>query len=183
MAYPHAYIKTNIYMKPPTVPHKFTIPDLPQLFDRFTHAYKLLKNLYGLKDAGKILHDFLKNFLVQHGWVQSNIDGCLFTKSGMLLILYVDEFWCISPYTHQVDAEIKSLEQDYNLTNVGDLKDYLGTRFERHKDGSVTLTQPCTMEQIFDIVGINPTNKHLKLHDTPASSDCILDNNPDGSPI
>ena len=40
-------------MKPPTVPHNFTIPDLPFLSDQFTHVYKLLKSLYGLKDAGK----------------------------------------------------------------------------------------------------------------------------------
>ena len=100
----------------------------------------------------------------------------------MLLILYVDDACFISPYKHKVDAEIKSLQQDYDLTDNGDLKDYLGTRFERHKDGSVTLTQPRLMERVFNIVGIDPASKNVKLHDTPASSDCILDNNPNGKP-
>ena len=109
MTYSQADIKTDIDMKPPTVPHNFIIPDLPQPSDRFTHVYKLIKNLYGLKDAGKAWNDFLKKGLIQRRWVQSNIDGCLFTKNGMLLILYVDDTCFISPYKHKIDAEIKFL--------------------------------------------------------------------------
>ena len=112
MAYPQANIKTEIYMKPPTVPHNFVIPDLPQLSDIFTHVYKLLKNLYGLKDTGKTWNDFLKKGLLKRGWVQSSIDGCLFTKNGMLLILYIDDVCFISPHKHKIDAEIKSLQED-----------------------------------------------------------------------
>ena len=62
------------------------------------------------------------------------MDGCLFTKNGMLLILYVDDACFISPHKHKIDAEIKFLQQDYDLTDDGDLKDYLVTRFDRHKD-------------------------------------------------
>ena len=65
----------------------------------------------------------------------------------------------IFPYKHKIDAEIKPLQQDYDLTDDGYLKDYLGTRFERHKDGSVTLTQPRTMERVFNIFGIDPSSK------------------------
>ena len=31
------------------------------------------------------------------------------------------------------------------------------------------------MERVFDIVVIDSTCKNVKLHDTPASSDCLLD--------
>ena len=53
LAYPQAEIKTDIYMRPPRVPPDFNIPDLPLPTDRLTKAYQLLKNLYGLKDAGR----------------------------------------------------------------------------------------------------------------------------------
>jgi len=46
-------VKTDIYMRPPKVPSDFTIPDLPNFTDRFNKLYQLIKNLYGLKDAGK----------------------------------------------------------------------------------------------------------------------------------
>ena len=53
LAFPQAPIKTDIYMRPPKVPSSFFILDLPAFSDRFLSVYKLLKNLYGLKDAGK----------------------------------------------------------------------------------------------------------------------------------
>ena len=173
-AYPKAKIKSSIYLHPPAgVILNRSKGDM---------VLKLIRNVYGLKDAGKTWNDFLKKGLIHRGWIQSNIDGCLFTKNVMLLILYVNDACFISPYKHKVDAEIKSLQQDYDLTDNGDLKDYLGTRFERHKDGSVTLTQPRMMERVFNIVRIDPASTNVKLHDTPASSDCILDNDPDGNP-
>jgi hypothetical protein len=42
LAYPQAEIKTDIYMKPPTVPPGFIIPDLPTYEKRTTSTYKLL---------------------------------------------------------------------------------------------------------------------------------------------
>ena len=53
LAFPQAPLKTDIYMRPPKVQSGFSIPDLPTFSDRFLNVYKLLKNLYGLKDAGK----------------------------------------------------------------------------------------------------------------------------------
>ena len=38
MAFPQADTKTDLYMKPPTVPSNFVIPYLPKLMDRFTHV-------------------------------------------------------------------------------------------------------------------------------------------------
>lgn len=148
MAYPQADITTDIYMQPPTVPHNFIIPDLPQLSGRSTHVYKILKNLYGLKNDGKTWTNFLKKGLIKRGWVQSSIDERLFTKNGMLLILYVGGAYFISVYKHKIDSEIKSLLQEYDLTDDGDLKDYLGTRFDWHIDSSVILTQPYDGESI-----------------------------------
>ena len=64
--------------------------------------------------------------------------------------------------------EISSLKQSYALTDEGDLHDYLGTRFDRHNDGSVTLTQPRMIERALSIVGLHGTDSHIKRHDTPA---------------
>ena len=50
-------------------------------------------------------------------------------KNGMLLILYIGDACFISPYKHKIDAKIKSLQKDYELTEDRDMKDYLGTRF------------------------------------------------------
>ena len=67
MAFPQADIKTDIYMQPPRVPSNFTIPDLPLPNDRFSKVYKLLKNLYGLKDAGQTWNHHLRSGLLKRG--------------------------------------------------------------------------------------------------------------------
>jgi hypothetical protein len=144
-------------------------------------VYKLLCNLYGLKDAGKTWFDYLKKGLLARSWEPSEIDGCLFTKKGIILVVYVDDAILISPNKVQIQEEITSLQTDYDLTDDGELKDYLGTRFERHTDGSISLTQPKMIERVLHVVGLDPTSTRTKLHDTPASDHKLLDNDPDAA--
>ena len=94
---PQATVKTNIYMKPPKVPKDFEIPDLLILTDRFIYVYKLIKNLYSLTDAGKTWYDYLKNSILKRGWQKLSIDECIFTKNGVILVIYVDDDILISP--------------------------------------------------------------------------------------
>ena len=174
-------MKTDIYMKPPKVPSDFRISDLPNFADRFLNVYKLLKNLYGLKDGGRTWYEHLTKGLAERGWQQSEVDTCLFTKEGILLIVYVDDAILISPNKQLIDREIKSLQQDYDLTDDGELKDYLGTRFTRHENGSIELSQPRMVNRILEMVGIDPESK-TKMHDTPAIDSRLLDNDPAGEP-
>ena len=179
MAFPQADIKTDMYMRPPKVPHNFHIPDIPLFTDRFTKVYKLIKNLYGLKDASCTWNQHLIAGLLKRSWKQSTIDECLFTKPGILLVLYVDDACIISPSQVKIDAEIKSLQQDYDLTDEGKLEDYLGTRFQRNPNGTVTLSMPWIIERALDFVGFN-TDNHIKTHDTLAVQ--ILTSAPNAPP-
>ena len=61
------------------------------------------------------------------------------------------------------------------LTDNGVLKDYLGTRFDRKPDGSIELTQPKMIECAIRAVGLDPDSVNVKLHDTPASDQQLLD--------
>lgn len=124
LAFPQAPVKTDIFMKPPKVPPDFIIPDLPKFADRFLNVYKLIKNLYGLKDAGKTWYDFLRKGLERRGWKPSMVDECLFTKNNIILVLYVDDAVLISPNQLLINHEIRSLQKEYSLTDDGELKDY-----------------------------------------------------------
>ena len=108
---PQAPIKTDIYMRPANVPSGFSIPDLPTFSDRCLNVYKLLKNLYGLKDAGKTWFDFLKKGLLEQVWKKSEIDSCLFTKERILLVVYVDDAILFFPHKTLIYIEIKSLQE------------------------------------------------------------------------
>ena len=79
-----------------------------------------------------------------------------------------------------VGDEISSLQNEFDLTDDGVLKDYLGTWFAHQSDGSIHLSQPKMIEQVLEIVGLNIESDHIKRHDTPASNTMILDKDPDG---
>ena len=93
----------------------------------------------------------------------------------MLLIVYVDDACIISPNNKQIDAEIRSLKESYDLTDDGELLDYLGTRFTPQKDGSVLLTQPRMIDRILDLIGFDESSDNVTKNDTAATVN--LDNN------
>ena len=69
-----------------------------------------------------------------------------------------------------------------NLTDDGDLKDYLGTRFTKLPEGSIELSQLRMIEHVLQMVGLDDISNHTKLHDMPAISTTLLDNDPNGEP-
>ena len=57
-------------MKRPKASKDFEIPGLPNFTDRFIYVYKLIKNLYGLKDARNMWYDYLKSNQIKFIWLQ-----------------------------------------------------------------------------------------------------------------
>ena len=163
LAYPQAEVKANIYMR---------LPKGTKVGRGGHYMLKLKRNLYGLKDAGLTWHEHIKKGLIDRGWQQSQVDPCLFVKGTILLTLYVDDAALFGPDNEAITSAIKSLEEDFLLTDEGDLKDYLGVRIERRPDGSALITQPRMVDRCLSIVGL-PTSADTeaaptKLHETPA---------------
>ena len=58
---------------------------------------KLLKNLYGLKDAGLTWYEHLTNGWKELGFVPTQSDQCIFVNGHNIIIIYVDDCCIISP--------------------------------------------------------------------------------------
>ena len=58
-----------------------------------------------------------------------------------------------------------SLKQSFDLTDEGDLQDYLGTRLTKHPDGRIELQQKKTIDNWLELLGLGPTSKNVKTHD------------------
>jgi hypothetical protein len=147
MAYPQADVKTDIYMQ---LPKGTSLAD--DKFNDKNQLLKLRKNLYGLKDAGRTWYECITSGLKQRGFQQSNIDPCLFTKDSVILILYVDDAVLFSPYQSAIDKTIKSLQNEFDLTDEGSLQDYLGVRIIRNGN-QVEMVQPRMIARCLDIRG------------------------------
>ena len=52
---------------------------------------KLLINVYGQKQAGKVWADFLSENLFKIGFEMINIDECMFYRGNLVFIVYVDD--------------------------------------------------------------------------------------------
>ena len=173
MAYTQADVKMDIFMQ-------LLVGTTIKGVDSTKHLLKLQKNLYGLKDGQVTWHEHIKAGLFSCGFHQSKVDPCLFIKGTVLLVLYVDDAALFSPNSAAINREIASLKQSFELTDEGELQDYLGTRLTKHSDGCMELQQKKTIDNCLDMLGMGPSSKNVKTHDTPAESSKILHADEDG---
>ena len=97
-------------------------------------------------------------------------------------MLYVDDAILLSKSNKRIDAEIRLLKSAFNITDEGPLKDYLGTCFDRNADGYIKLNQPRMIQRAFKVFGLDVNDQHVKMHNSPASSEKLLDNDQNGKP-
>ena len=143
------------------------------------HLLQLQKNLYGLKDGQVTWHEHIKAGLLSQGFHQSKVDPCLFIKGTVLLVVYVDDAALFSPNSAALNREITSLKRSFELTDEGELQDYLGTRLTKHPDVRIKLQQKKMINK--EMLGMGPASKNVKTHDTPAESSKILHTDEDGA--
>ena len=183
LAYPQADIKTKLYM------------EIPQGFDyngkRKTHVLRLLKNIYGQKQAGRVWNQFLHQGLTELGFVQSKIDECVYYRGSTIFLCYVDDAVLLSPDSNEIDSffnEMKGL--GYDITDEGEIDNYLGVKVERRADGTIKLSQPHLIQQILDDLNLrsesndnaSPKRSQSKSVSTPAASTVLLNRDKEGKP-
>lgn len=169
LAFPQADVECPMYME---VPRGCNVDGNKKDF-----VLRLNKNLYGSKQAGKIWFNFLVKGLLKRGFKKSKADDCVFYKGSTIFVVYVDDAILLGPDSQAIDAIVASLQEDYDLTDEGDLSEYLGIKIVR--DGpSITLTQPTLINRILTTVGLSTPSKQPS--PTPATT--ILQRNHNGTP-
>jgi hypothetical protein len=180
LAYPQADIETVMYME---IPKGFEFNE-----SRDTHCLRLKKNLYGQKQAGRVWNQHLHKGLIQLGFKQSTVDECVYYRDNTILLCYVDDTIIIDPKDQAIDKVIEDLrELKFNVTDEGQIEDYLGVKIERMEDGKLKFSQPHLIDQILHDLNLtkdhNETTRYkTKSVDIPAPSTVILERNVDGEP-
>ena len=70
---------------------------------------KLERNLYGVKQAGKVWHDHLTNKLKSIGFIPSKYDPCLYCRKDVIFFFYVGDAIFISKKPQDVETTIADL--------------------------------------------------------------------------
>ena len=152
MAYPQAPIETDIYM------------ELPQGIQTKTgnskdHVLKLLKNIYGQKQAGRVWNSFLVDKLISLGYTASLIDDCVFFRGDIIFMVYVDDGIFLGNNDAQLQQAIKEIQGlGLNIEDQGHPADYVGVNIKKLRDGSYEFTQRALIDSIIDDVGIKDSN-------------------------
>ena len=99
MAYPQAPIEMDIYM------------ELPQGIETAKgnskdHVLKLLNNIYGQKQAGRVWNEYLVDKLTSLGYKASLIDDCMFYRGDIIFMVYVDDDIFLGQDDEQLKASI-----------------------------------------------------------------------------
>lgn len=167
LAFPQAPVERELYME---IPKGFEI----EQGKSEDYLLKIQRNIYGQKQAGRVWNQYLVNKLTTElGFKQSEFDECLFYKGKILYALYTDDSILAGPDKSEIDRLIEQIKGiGLDITDEGNVEDFLGVNIERSADGTVTLTQPHLVDQILDDLKMNDSN--VKTKDTPAATGTIL---------
>ncbi|EGD76396.1 hypothetical protein PTSG_12601 [Salpingoeca rosetta] len=148
-AYLQADLKEELYMELP--PHFTDIGDGAQRYAG--KVCRLLKPLYGLKQAGRAWAKKLHTFLKTNGWAQSNVDACLFTKlhddgQRTWIITYVDDLIISGSSERHIRACKQQIKESFEAEDLGPLTWYLGLHLTSPADGVLHIAQTQAINDI-----------------------------------
>ncbi len=158
IAYPQAPVETDIYMELPQGIHTET-------GNSKDHVLKLLKNIHGQKQAGRVWNSFLVDKLISLGYTASLIDDCIFFHGDIIFMVYVDNGIFLGnddALLHQAITEIQGL--GLKIKDQGHPADYVGVSIKKLRDGPYEFTQCALIDSIIEDVGI----KDFKTKPVPA---------------
>lgn len=118
-----------------------------------TKVLKLKKALYGLKDAPRVWNECLNNFATRNNLRRSNNDTCLYIEENIWLVVWVDDI-LITGSEEAIEEMIKKLKKEFNATNLGKIKCFLGTEIIREED-TIKLSQKKLIDKIVQRFNMN----------------------------
>jgi len=125
----HGELQEDVYMDIPLEVHT-TKPN---------QCRKLLKSLYGLKQASRKWYEKLASLLIAHGYQQASADHSFFVKSNAThftaLLVYVDDIILTGNSLDEFIFIKTTLHNSFKIKDLGQLKYFLGLEVAHSKLG------------------------------------------------
>ena len=137
-----------------------TSADRHNPYDR--QVAKLLKSIYGRRRAPQVFNEGLDAHLTAHGYKRSGPDACAYYKeldgsgepTDMFFTIAVDDFACFPREEKHFQELVQVLNKKYTTKVAENLNGHLGMKVNEYADGSVGLSQPKTLQAIFNLFDI-----------------------------
>lgn len=180
-AFLHAPIQEDVYMTQPTGYTKSNSNGIPLVC-------KLVKTLYGTRQAPHCWNKMITSYLVNVGFTQSRADSCVFintTKSGKTIIvaIFVDDVLTI--YDKSIEKEAVAFKlgfmETFKTVDLGDCKWLLKMEITRNRAKRIlTINQKQYCEKVLSAFNMSncksastPEQYNVKLskHDCPSNEE------------
>ena len=141
------------------------LPVIPGTSERSGKVVKLLKSLYGLRQAPKLWYGHLASALQRMGFKRSRTTDCLFSRvkktETVHLLVYVDDLLMVGTET-AVSRVKQELARRFTTSDLGECTHFLGIKVERRTNG-LFLSQKAYAERIVEKAGM----EDAKVANTP----------------
>ena len=111
----------------------FILPPAP--FKKQGKAWKVKKALYGLKQSPRIWNDHIVKLLEKRGFTQSRVDGCLFLKDDLYVLVYVDDILISTDNIEKYHDFLLALKSSLNIHELGEVRRFLGIEILKKNNG------------------------------------------------
>ena len=135
--------------------------EVPSMFEsEGDRVIELNKSLYGILKAPLLWYNHMKKGFKKSGFVQSNVDPCLFYADGVVAVCYVDDCLFFGKDQGKIDAAIGSFKSNgYTLTEEEYVFAFLGVEVNTDEStGKVTLPKKGLMQKIKIYCGMENYN-------------------------
>ena len=132
-AFLNSELKETVYME---IPEGVSIPvDHSGSGNQQPMACRLLKSIYGLKQSPRAWYGRIHSFFLTYNFVRSESDHSLFInyQKPIILLLYVDDLVLAAPTQTLVDWMRAKLSEEFDMTDLGELRTFLGLEIERDR--------------------------------------------------
>jgi hypothetical protein len=149
-AYLNAPISEEVYLQQP--------PGFEQKDNNGkTLVCKLLKSLYGLKQAGRNWYHTLRDYLISLGFKPTISDSCLFVRQFngrfQYACIWVDDIIYVSQNQHDAKQFETDMTQRFKVSDISELNWFLGMKIEKTQQG-IEITQTKYIEKLLERFGM-----------------------------
>ena len=144
--------------------------------------YRFDAYIYGLPDAGKAFYDMYKEHLESFGYKVTVSDPCLFVRRHddevIYIWIHVDDTYVCGNTQRVVDEFFTNMQLKFEITIKDEVDSYIGIKREKLSNGDLKLSQPKLLKKLFEVWGVNESNKDLYPSKQYISEKLLLEREP-----